>query len=122
MLGMKCQQAGAPTCSRLHGHDDAESRLESNASVTDGRDGSPSRPRVFLAGEVASARRPYLSHPAVTDALHWKSALRTRKCQMFGKPQAVKKKPGEGTGLTKYECSADGDLGRGASRNGPQPF
>jgi hypothetical protein len=29
-------------------------------SVTEGRDGSPSRPRVVLAGTVASARRPYL--------------------------------------------------------------
>ena len=37
--------------------------------MTAGVDGSPSRPRVFLAGEVASARRPHLSLPAVTDAL-----------------------------------------------------
>jgi hypothetical protein len=40
-----------------------------NASVTDGRDGSPSGPRVVLARAVASARRPYLSLPAVTEAL-----------------------------------------------------
>jgi hypothetical protein len=34
-----------------------ETGRENNASVTDGRDGSPSRPRV-LARAVASARRP----------------------------------------------------------------
>jgi hypothetical protein len=32
-----------------------------NASVTDGWDGSLSRPRVVLSGTVASARRPYPS-------------------------------------------------------------
>ena len=37
--------------------------------MAEGRDESPSRPRVFLAEAVASARRPYVSHPAVTDAL-----------------------------------------------------
>ena len=40
----------------------------SNASVTAGRDGSPSRPRV-AAKAVASARRSCLSAAAVTDAL-----------------------------------------------------
>jgi hypothetical protein len=35
-----------------------ETGRQSIASVTDGRDGSPSRPPV-LAGAVASARRPY---------------------------------------------------------------
>jgi len=36
-----------------------ENATGGKASVTDGRDGSPSRPRVILAGTVASARRPY---------------------------------------------------------------
>jgi hypothetical protein len=39
------------------------------ASVTDGRDGSPSRPPVVLARAVASARRPYPDPPSVTDPL-----------------------------------------------------
>jgi hypothetical protein len=40
-----------------------------NASVMGGRDGSPSRPLEILAGAVASARRPYLPSPAVTEKL-----------------------------------------------------
>jgi hypothetical protein len=62
----------------------APSHFQRNASVMDGRDGSPalrsaereggpSRPRVFLAVAVASARRPYLSRPAVTNALLFKN-------------------------------------------------
>jgi hypothetical protein len=31
MIGTKCQQSGAPTCSRLCGRDDAESRLKIGA-------------------------------------------------------------------------------------------
>jgi len=48
-----------------------ESTLFGNASVTDGRDGSPSRPPVVLARAVASARRPCPAPPPVTDPLHF---------------------------------------------------
>ena len=36
MLGMKCRQSGAPTCSRLYGRNDAESRLKIGAPNTKG--------------------------------------------------------------------------------------
>jgi hypothetical protein len=45
--------------------------LQSNASVTTGRDGSPSRPRAVPLGAVASARRPYLA----TVRRHWPITL-----------------------------------------------